>query len=315
MAELGEIVFLKAWQQIGKECPFCMSKQDKTELTLELTNDSTVLGKNTSRGGGRKGNLINHPSTRKIKDFYKSKEPGSSYVANAAHHAIPGIEAFSRVPGLHKWMAQTVDIYVNDINDEELKNSPVGTEKKEFPGDDIKENELGEDQEYLLKVTHIKKSGPNKGDSAIRKVKRTINGKVYGRVEYDLNNGCNGVWLPGNGAFHSGFWTKYNKGEKKIYAIKAMKAQKYQFHDRHPAYSNSVVKELKNIEQCLKRALIVCFETCDDPDEDPIPAPQFLVDVLNKLSLVLIIKKLSLREGTAVKKSWSTSALAIGFEL
>lgn len=68
--------------------------------------------------------------------------------------------------------------------------------------------------------------------------------KIEADIGYDVNNYMNGIWLPSNNEMRGdGGW----EGIKAQYAIRAMRATKLHFHDRHVTYSKFVTKILNKI--------------------------------------------------------------------
>jgi len=71
-------------------------------------------------------------------------------------------------------------------------------------------------------------------------------GHIKGDIGYDVNNERNGVDLPGHTPVSN--WTAKSGRFRKDYAFASMRAAgARQFHDRHPAYSDFVVRVLNKI--------------------------------------------------------------------
>ncbi len=299
--ELGELANVSMISFSDGPCPFCESKGDKKKPTLEVTNDSRKLGENTS-GVGRIGKSITHPTGEELEiweDYWRNDE--TSAVANNAHHIIPGNAVFAKANELHKWMAWKVTVKKAWYSKTETKAvNTATTEKKDIGTVTVTTTRT---------VTHETLGGRKRIEREIT----TSGNKVYGLVEYDVNCSANGVWLPSNNAIYG--WGKHSLRWQKAYAKAAMIAHGYQFHDAHPQYSDSVKSELLDIATKVEQSSEGCMAGCDDPDKDPIPAPQQLLAVLNKLSSLIRDKKLKLKPGKKVEPSWSTSSLATGFKL
>lgn len=77
-------------------------------------------------------------------------------------------------------------------------------------------------------------------------------GHVIGDIGYDVNNAKNGVDLPSHTTEKS--WSLKTPMFQKAYAFSCMEADpaKRQFHDRHPAYSDFVVKVLNKVAAKLE---------------------------------------------------------------
>jgi hypothetical protein len=80
-------------------------------------------------------------------------------------------------------------------------------------------------------------------------------GEIVKDIGYDINDYTNGTDLPGIHGIGSTAWSASSENFKKAYAFGAMKATSSlrQFHDRHPAYSDFVVKVLDKIALKLEQ--------------------------------------------------------------
>jgi len=114
-------------------------------------------------------------------------------------------------------------------------------------------------------------------------------GHVCGDIGYDVNDYKNGVDLPANAAVPD--WKAKMPSFQRDYAFAAMLAdgQGRQFHDRHPAYSDFVVKsvdkiadklEAKDVPGCGKKD---CGGAKQKPYDPPYGVLPRLVDVAGRL--------------------------------
>lgn len=136
------------------------------------------------------------------------------------------------------------------------------------------------------------------GNAALKKSKLFLSkkylwkdGKAKGNIAYNINNGINGVWSPGNygvrpwGGGGSAF-QKQTGIDPKILAFEAIEKWRTQFHDAHEDYSEFVKNSLNELFNKLKRNEVIwCPEAkkkSDNPEERP---PLYvLVSRLNTIS-------------------------------
>ncbi|MFO0648022.1 MAG: AHH domain-containing protein [Polyangiales bacterium] len=74
---------------------------------------------------------------------------------------------------------------------------------------------------------------------------------VDGDIGYRVNDHHNGAWLVGNAAL-AGAWSAKRERFRRAYALAAMRSERRQFHDRHPAYSEWVIQVLNKIATKLE---------------------------------------------------------------
>ena len=316
MSELGEGVALAVLPPDGP-CPFCdepkqPSKEKKvySEHTSEdvgnpdaaddgdytLHNDSGELAENLGSAPFRP---ITNPLAYKTfyiwEDFWIDEN--ESKVCGNAHHVIPGNASFAKCSALLEWLSGTVKI--KKVRYSKQKGKPqLGSET-------ITDKEGAR----VTRVLSLTPSGTLKEE-----IIKEVPGKVTGSVDYNLNGGYNGVWLPSNNAIYN--WKGTDKDFKKDYANAAMNAAKpqRQFHDAHPDYSNQVIQELGEIAKAIEMKAQTCIA---DPNhtankDGSLPAPQRLRICLVRLAYE--IKRLSVGEPSAWGKPWITSQLALRWE-
>lgn len=98
-------------------------------------------------------------------------------------------------------------------------------------------------------------------------------GKEKGNIAYNVNNGSNGVWLPGNYAVRP--WSAKAPSFQDAYAHAAIRKSNKQFHDAHEKYNKFVLKCLEKIFEKLEaHESIWCPEAKKkkgerDPQKDP----------------------------------------------
>lgn len=111
-------------------------------------------------------------------------------------------------------------------------------------------------------------------------------GHVSGDIGYDINMAENGVDLPSHTTEKS--WTAKSPAYQKEFAFACMEADpsKRQFHDRHPAYSDFVVKVLNKIAAKLEvnEAPGCGKKNCSAGNEKPFAPPMMLRPRLNRVS-------------------------------
>lgn len=117
-------------------------------------------------------------------------------------------------------------------------------------------------------------------------------GTAKGNIGYNINNGNNGVWSPGNygvrpwGGGGTEFQNKFEI-EPKMFAYKAIEAWRTQFHDAHEDYSVFVRKALDEIYDKLeKQQTLWCPEAKEKREKKPDEkSPMYiLVSRLNTIS-------------------------------
>jgi hypothetical protein len=72
-----------------------------------------------------------------------------------------------------------------------------------------------------------------------------VDGAEKGNIGYNVNDGANGVWLPGSYAISG--WKGRGSTFQDDYAAGAIRAFRAQFHDAHPNYSNFVLEVLNKV--------------------------------------------------------------------
>jgi hypothetical protein len=312
MTQLGELAFTAFVADGEIKCPFCTEKKsDQKKQKLNVTNSSKELGSSANLGDPP-SLQIETPALNNANIKPKHRQPGTmSTLVQNAHHVIPGNASFAKAIDLHRWLAWEVRVeshWYKELADDE--DEPAGYRESNV-------TPLGTTNWRTGIVVRRTESG-----YTMREVATTQGHKVYNKVDYDINSKDNGIWLPSNNAVKK--WTSLagqksnvTKGKdfQQAYAESAMRTSKVQFHDAHPAYSDSVLDILKEIEVKTRHMAESCRKHKEngEPDIDPWPAPQRLANVLKKLSTEIKARKLVARKGKAFEEAWQTSRFAKGF--
>jgi hypothetical protein len=338
MTDIGELVSLAMSELPKEDCPFCTSEKSKKKETLKIEEHTCSDSRKKDSADDRKYTLVNDSGklttnilpkphwlvklrmpkmysviirrNEKNEYFFKRYKKNSryyleSFICPNAHHIIPGNDALARAKPLIKWMAHKVEWYRvrylkgADGLTQELKYALKSEKRK------TDKEKIDVDETAITTYTITKKGNPKKEQT------RVISGKVTGKVTYDVNNSQNGVWLPANNAVLK--WSKIESKLQKAYASGAIMAtslseKKHQFHDAHRPYSAEVKKGLLSIAKELSAIAISCIadESHDSKNGKDLPAPQCLVNVLNRYSTEIKNRKL-VGKKSSWKKPWLTS--------
>jgi hypothetical protein len=117
-----------------------------------------------------------------------------------AHHVIPGNAAFKQSKALHKWIAETVTVKKVFSPDVLKPGMKIGhSYQGKF------NNPLWDADPTLQIVQDV--SQTKGGKPKVTELTSTSGGQVNGKVEFDINDAFNGIWLPGNDAVYD--WSKH----------------------------------------------------------------------------------------------------------
>lgn len=226
----------------------------------------------------------------------RSSKTLDMYVGSNAHHLIPGNASLKRATELLKWMGETV--VFTTIRYETISKSyeeyynyflPANSNRLEFESE-----EPGVEERTWYSRSKGGKNDNNDDDntkyvSKSIRIKKITGGYVTGKVDYNINAAENGIFLPSNTGIRN--WSSVESsipGFQKMYAKAAIEATgddgRYrQFHDAHENYSDQVLQELGALAENVNFFANNCVEG-KEHNKDQLPAPQRLMDSLNKIS-------------------------------
>jgi len=318
VTDIGEAVAVMIATESEGNCPFCDSKSEPKEEELEIVNDSAKLSKNM---GGMSKTTTRNPDADE--DYYIFDQywcdNDESYIGLNAHHIIPGNASLAECPEILKWFAGTVYV-TKKFHDKKLEKEvaciPAAKQHATFEKkvlEKYKNEELYGDAEMSVVYS------VNEGSKAIFRKKVVSENHVFGKVEYDVNDLRNGIWLPSSNAIAGWAEVKNVKSRNiegdetsfaEAYAFNTMAATGKQFHDAHPAYSEKIIEKLKGLDVKVGKLAKACHEHDSDSKEGgPYPAPARLDMALHKLS-ESFSKRLTIAEKKPTKP-WVTSTLAL----
>jgi hypothetical protein len=242
-----------------------------------LCNDAGLLAKALGRQPFK---AIDGPVGAPLKKGYW--EGNKSRFCGNAHHLIPGNASLAKCTCVLKWMAKKVT--VTKVRYTAKAPAWVGVQAPNWIGARTTSPAPG-----VVETTTV--SMMTKGAKV--ETSKVVQGRVTGKVVYDLNAATNGVWLPSNNAVDG--WRKNTSPEfKSRYARLAMSSSEppRQFHDAHPAYSDEVIKQLGCIEFAIRQRADACKANAHGTADanGVLPAPQKLPAVLNRLATELRTK-------------------------
>ncbi|CAD5373178.1 hypothetical protein RA210_U30090 [Rubrivivax sp. A210] len=317
MTQLGELAFTSGVKSLDGKCPFCAADSTADEK-LEIENDSSELGdhiedqyKELNFRISANGFGVGHRfrlATATVEESYEISADASAaevvgeYSLNA-HHIIPGNASFREVPELHQYMAATVEVY--SCRYRKLRHHAKAARFKK-----VHTHRVG-----AARVTVTSRAAPSRtGLEKREKLVTTTCAGRKGKVNYDINEAANGVWLPSNYAIAN--WSSLAEADRLAFAKMAMKKFKVQFHDAHPNYSISVAEEMRFIVKKIDDAAHRCQDgDCGGKGGNHLQVATYIPKILSRLARLIKTHRLTARKSRAFDEKWLTSRLAQGFRL
>lgn len=310
MPQLGESVAVSVFQQ--GPCSFCESKKQNPKFDeLEIENDSAKLATKCS---GMPNDTIDNPPADKSYYIWEGYwiSANKSKVCQNAHHIVPGNASFAKCQALQKWFAGKVTVtkkyYLKPavVNNSQASGKFVTTVNPGPPDQSVS---------YLLSPSSTGATTRVTRESTVEE------NLVTDKVDFDINDRRNGVWLPSNNAVKG--WSAAKELDATdmdgadcsfgyAYSFNAMKETGHQFHDAHPDYSAEVIKELTAIDTKVQQSADACIAGCQGSQgkaQQKHPAPQRLASTVFQLATE-IRPLLRIPPFNTPKPPWLTSSLS-----